>query len=157
MLEHSTPGGEEERAGTIRSFAAARAAKCFVAAERSDLDGAKAQGAGRRRADRCRSEASFDHGPDRMHAGDIDAGSIVARPDGVVHPVTSWPNRELRQRLDPKELAAGDPHHDSTLTKSEYLAVVEKQFRAADPDNDATLDAKELRSPAGRVVIRLTM
>jgi hypothetical protein len=63
----------------------------------------------------------------------------------------------LRQRLDPKELAAGDPHHDSTLTKSEYLAVVEKQFRAADPDNDATLDAKELRSPAGRVVIRLTM
>jgi hypothetical protein len=72
-------------------------------------------------------------------------------------PLHLWPNRELRQRLDPKELAAGDPHHDSTLTKSEYLAVVEKQFRAADPDNDATLDAKELRSPAGRVVIRLTM
>jgi hypothetical protein len=56
--------------------------------------------------------------------------------------------------VDPRPASTTDltkcTHHDSTLTKSEYLAVVEKQFRAADPDNDGTLDVKELRSPAGR-------
>jgi Ca2+-binding EF-hand superfamily protein len=62
---------------------------------------------------------------------------------------------ELRGRLSAKELAAADPDHDGTLTKDEYLAVVEQRFKAADPDNDGTLDGKELRSPAGRALLRL--
>jgi hypothetical protein len=40
---------------------------------------------------------------------------------------------ELARRLSAKELAAADPDHDGTLTKDEYLAVVEERFRAADP------------------------
>jgi Ca2+-binding EF-hand superfamily protein len=39
--------------------------------------------------------------------------------------------RELRGRLSAKELAAADPDHDGTLTKAEYLAVVDKRFTAA--------------------------
>src|SRR5262245_6102140 len=40
--------------------------------------------------------------------------------------------RELRGRLTARELKAADPDNDRTLTKDEYLAVVEKRFRAAD-------------------------
>lgn len=63
--------------------------------------------------------------------------------------------RELARRLSAKELAAADPDHDGTLTKEEYLAVVEQRFHAADPDHDGTLDAKELHSAAGRALLRL--
>jgi Ca2+-binding EF-hand superfamily protein len=62
---------------------------------------------------------------------------------------------ELSGRLSAKELAAADPDHDGTLTKEEYLAVVEQRFSAADPDHDGTLDAKELKSGAGRALLRL--
>jgi EF hand/EF-hand domain pair len=62
---------------------------------------------------------------------------------------------ELSRRLSAKELAAADPDHDGTLTKEEYLALVEQRFRAADPDHDGTLDAKELNSGAGRALLRL--
>jgi hypothetical protein len=34
-------------------------------------------------------------------------------------------------------------------------AVVEKRFTAANPDNDGTLDAKELKSSAGKSLVRL--
>jgi Ca2+-binding EF-hand superfamily protein len=63
--------------------------------------------------------------------------------------------RELAGRLTPKELAAADPDHDGTLTKDEYLAVVEQRFAAADPDHDGTLDAKELETKAGQALLRL--
>ncbi len=63
--------------------------------------------------------------------------------------------RELARRLSAKELAAADPDHDGTLTKDEYLALVEQRFSAADPDHDGTLDAKELNSPAGKALLRL--
>jgi Ca2+-binding EF-hand superfamily protein len=63
--------------------------------------------------------------------------------------------RELARRLSAKELAAADPDHDGTLTKDEYLAVVEQRFGAADPDHDGTLDTKELNSSAGRALLRL--
>jgi hypothetical protein len=37
------------------------------------------------------------------------------------------------------------------------MAVAEMRFNAADTDHDGTLDAKELRSPAGRNLLRLVM
>jgi Ca2+-binding EF-hand superfamily protein len=63
--------------------------------------------------------------------------------------------RELARRLSAKELAAADPDHDGTLTKDEYLALVEQRFATADPDHDGTLDTEELRSPAGQSLLRL--
>ena len=63
--------------------------------------------------------------------------------------------RELTGRLSARELAAADPDHDGTLTLDEYLALVEKRFNAANLDADGTLDARELRTPAGRALLRL--
>ena len=34
-----------------------------------------------------------------------------------------------------KEFKAADPDNDGTLSKDEYLAMVEKRFKAVDPDN----------------------
>lgn len=44
--------------------------------------------------------------------------------------------------LGKKELKAADPNNDGTLTKNEYLAIVEKLFKKADVDNDGSLDAE---------------
>ena len=57
--------------------------------------------------------------------------------------------------MSAKELAAADPDHDGTLTKDEYLAVVEQRFSAADADHDGKLNAKEFRSSAGLALARL--
>jgi EF hand len=57
--------------------------------------------------------------------------------------------------LSAKELSAADPDHDGTLTKDEYLAVVEQRFNAANADSDGTLDAKELTTKAGQKLMRL--
>jgi Ca2+-binding EF-hand superfamily protein len=81
------------------------------------------------------ASATFDR-LERDHDGTLDA-------------------RELAGRLTPKELAAADPDHDGTLTKDEYLAVVEQRFNAADPDHDGTLDAGEFKTKAGRALLRL--
>ena len=54
-----------------------------------------------------------------------------------------------------KRFKAADPDNDGTLTKDEYLAVVEKRFGAADRDNDGTLSAAELKKGAGRSLSKL--
>jgi hypothetical protein len=48
-----------------------------------------------------------------------------------------------------------DTDNDGTLSKDEYLAVVEKRFKAADPDNDGTVSAAELKTAAGRSLSQL--
>ena len=58
-------------------------------------------------------------------------------------------------RLTKKDFAAADPDHDGTLSKDEYLAVVEQRFNAANTDNDGTIDDKELRSKQGRALLGL--
>src|SRR5262249_18574007 len=63
--------------------------------------------------------------------------------------------REVGGRVTPQEFVVADPDKDGTLTKAEYLTVVEKRFKAADPDNDGTIDEKELTSRAGRALLRL--
>jgi len=63
--------------------------------------------------------------------------------------------KELHGRLSSKDFAGADPDKDKTLTKDEYLAVVEKRFKAADTDNDSTVSADEFRTPAGRALEQL--
>ena len=63
--------------------------------------------------------------------------------------------RELRSRLNAREFAAADADKDGTISKAEYLAVVEQRFKAADTDNDGTLTPRELRTKAGRQLLRL--
>ena len=48
-----------------------------------------------------------------------------------------------------------DADKDGTISKDEYLAVVEQRFKAADIDNDGTLTRRELRTKAGRQLLLL--
>ena len=63
--------------------------------------------------------------------------------------------KELRGRLTRLEFGAADRDNDGTLTKDEFLAVVEKRFGAADRDNDGKLSAAELKKGAGRSLSKL--
>jgi Ca2+-binding EF-hand superfamily protein len=63
--------------------------------------------------------------------------------------------RELRGRLSAREFTAADTDKDGTLSKDEYLSIVEQRFKAADTDNDGTLTRRELRSKAGRQLLLL--
>jgi len=63
--------------------------------------------------------------------------------------------KELKGRMTKKEFAAADPDKDGTLSKDEYLAVVEKRFKAADPDNDGTVSAAEFTTATGRSLRQL--
>ena len=63
--------------------------------------------------------------------------------------------KELQGRLSRKDFAAADPDKDKTLTKDEYLAVVEQRFKAADADNDGSVSAAEFRTRAGRALLQL--
>jgi Ca2+-binding EF-hand superfamily protein len=63
--------------------------------------------------------------------------------------------RELRGRLSAREFTAADTDKDGTLSKDEYLAIVEQRFKAADADDDGTLTRQELRSKAGRQLLLL--
>jgi Ca2+-binding EF-hand superfamily protein len=74
--------------------------------------------------------------------------------------VVSKYDRDSDQTLDLSEVntaasARFERNHDGTLSKDEYLALVQKFFRRADADHDGTLDAKELRSRAGQRLKRL--
>lgn len=42
-----------------------------------------------------------------------------------------------------------------TITKEEYLSLVEGRFKSADPDDDGTLDAKELETESGQLLLKL--
>jgi Ca2+-binding EF-hand superfamily protein len=63
--------------------------------------------------------------------------------------------RELGGRLRHKDLAVAKAGHDKTITKDQYLAVVEQRFKAADKDNDGTLSSWEFHTRAGRALVRL--
>jgi len=62
---------------------------------------------------------------------------------------------EVKAILGPKAFKAADTDHDGSLSKSEYLALVEKLFGKADADHDGTLTAAELRSKSGHALRRL--
>ena len=67
-----------------------------------------------------------------------------ARQEGIARP----PQRQgFRRRRTPTRTARS--------TRPEFLAVVEKRFTAADPDKDGTIDAKELKSAAGKSLAKL--
>jgi EF hand len=62
---------------------------------------------------------------------------------------------ELQGRLTEEEIVAGNPQHNKTLTKDEYLAIVDEQFKAADANHDGKLDIQELSSLSGDAIVKL--
>ena len=97
---------------------------------------------------------------DTDHDGTVDlaeakkAGSDMFDKLDVDHDGTLT-FKELHGRMSRKEFAAADPDKDGTLTKDEYLAVVEQRFKAADKDHDGTLGNWEFQTPKGRALVRL--
>ena len=65
--------------------------------------------------------------------------------------------RELGHRITRAEFLAADKDRDGTLDKEEYEAIVTERFHAANRDNDTTIEAKELRTRAGRRLLALLM
>jgi Ca2+-binding EF-hand superfamily protein len=68
---------------------------------------------------------------------------------------TTLDMREVKGVIGAKAFAAADSDHDGTLSKDEYLALVQKLFKQADTDQDGTLNKQELSSKAGRMLKRL--
>jgi hypothetical protein len=62
---------------------------------------------------------------------------------------------ELRGHLSIKELQSNDPDHDGSLTKDEYLAIVEQHFKAADANHDGKLKIDEFTSVPGATRVKL--
>jgi Ca2+-binding EF-hand superfamily protein len=62
---------------------------------------------------------------------------------------------EVKGVIGPKAFQQADTDHDGTLSKSEYLALVEKLFKKADTDHDGKLTAAELQSKSGQALQRL--
>lgn len=60
-----------------------------------------------------------------------------------------------RGRMTLAEFSWADRNHDGTLTKNEYLALVERQFRAADLDRDGTVSRAEFNARSGLPLRRL--
>ena len=77
-------------------------------------------------------------------------GSGVAESAGAQDDVN-----ELRGHLSEDELKANDSDHDGTLTKDEYLAIVEQRFKAADANHDGKLKIDEFTSVAGGSLVKL--
>ena len=63
--------------------------------------------------------------------------------------------KEVKGVIGERAFAAADTDHDGTLSKQEYIALLQKLFEQADTDHDGTLNAKELRASAGRKLKRL--
>lgn len=62
---------------------------------------------------------------------------------------------ELRGRLSEGEIIAGNPSRNKTLTKDQYLAIVDERFNAADSNHDGKLDIQELSSLSGDAIVKL--
>jgi Ca2+-binding EF-hand superfamily protein len=63
--------------------------------------------------------------------------------------------KEFQGRLGRKDFMGADRDNDQTLSKDEYLAVVEQWFKSADADGDGSVSAAEFATPSGRALARL--
>jgi Ca2+-binding EF-hand superfamily protein len=104
--------------------------------------------------------ASVFSGIDTNNDGTIDLNEAKAAASKVFDKLDidhdgTLSRAELRGRVLEKDWKIADPDNDKTLTKEEYLNYVEYAFKRADTNGDGTIDAKEARTHAGRVLLRL--
>jgi hypothetical protein len=110
MLEHSTLGGEEGRASEPSGHSPPLPPSALSLQNDVILMAAKLKELGDVALIVVDPRpASITDLKKCTRATSTPAASAPGRMVSAI-PLHLWPNRELRQRLDPKELAAGDPH-----------------------------------------------
>jgi hypothetical protein len=62
---------------------------------------------------------------------------------------------ELSAVLSPDEFKQANPDNDTTIGADEWFALVKQRFWAANPDHDGSIDVNELRTPAGRALLKV--
>jgi hypothetical protein len=97
---------------------------------------------------------------DPDHDGTLDMAEINKAADALFDKLDvdhdgTLDMKELAGRVTKSEFDAADKDHDGTLDKSEYESIVAQRFHAANPDNDTTIEANELRTPAGKELLKL--
>jgi len=63
--------------------------------------------------------------------------------------------KQLHGRVSSKAFAAADVDKDGTLSKDEYLTIVEQRFNAADTNHDGKLVNFEFHTPQGKALTKL--
>ncbi len=58
-------------------------------------------------------------------------------------------------KVDKKTFKKVDPDNDGTISKEEFLSIVKTRFEAADADHDGTVSAAELKTKAGKALVKL--
>lgn len=83
---------------------------------------------------------------DKDHDGTLDLAEVKDAAGAVFDKLekdhdSTLDRREVGGRVATGEFKEADPDNDATLTKDEYLALVEKLFNEADADKNGTLSA----------------
>jgi hypothetical protein len=87
------------------------------------------------------------------------AAAVIVQIDADHNGVLT--NKELGGRVTVVDQLTPTGHRfmlwkaEGTLTKQEYLDLVEGRFKPATPDDDGTLDIKELETPEGQALLKL--
>jgi len=63
--------------------------------------------------------------------------------------------KQLHGRVSSKAFAAADADKDGTLSKDEYLTIVEQRFNAADTKHNGKLVNFEFQTPKGKALTKL--
>jgi Ca2+-binding EF-hand superfamily protein len=109
---------------------------------------------------RADSATNFIAKWDPDHDGTLDMAEINKAADALFDKLDvdhdgTLDMRELAGRVTKSEFDAADKDHDGTLDKSEYESIVAQRFHVANRDNDTTIEANELRTRAGKALLKL--
>jgi hypothetical protein len=97
---------------------------------------------------------------DTNHDGTLDLAEVKAGASALFDKLDkdkdgTLDKKEVGKRLSSGAFSKADTDKDGTLSKDEYLALVEQRFKAADADHDGILSPAELKTSAGKALVRL--
>ena len=110
-------------------------------------------------ADAMKAVDTGKDGTINLNEAKFAATAVIVKIDGDHNGILT--NEELGGRVAVVDPLTPSGHRfmfwktKGTLTKEEYLSLVETRFKPASPDDDGTLDAKELETKEGQALLKL--
>ncbi len=97
---------------------------------------------------------------DRNHDHGLDLAEVRAAASAHFDALnrdgdTTLETSEAREIVGPQMFARADTDHDGTLSKEEYLALVERLFRKTDTEHFGRLYARDLSGKAAHALLKL--